>query len=235
MTPAEVISAWGPGEDGDPYQYANKAGYSRASLGFASVPASDVVHTDLPPGSGNPVRFLTWVSLSSDEILPKEKIRADLVSRFGEPITDPKLLRNVSVSNCTGHRCEVFRAAECTLAVAQWYPASAELNRPETLDSLMYQLAPASLVEYVPRSEWSKLRGPVPPSLSAQMETGLSAMRMGSDGARSEEVDKLLGTPNLLQESPGAAKRYYLYLDGSVQVVQLQDGRIRGVIGLSAR
>ena len=236
MTPAEVISAWGPGENGDANEYTNKAGYSRASLDFARLPASDLIHTDLPPGSGDLVRLLTSVSLGSSDVLPKQKVRAAHSSRFGEPITDPKLLRNVGVSNCTGPRCEVFRAAECTLAVVQWSPASAELNRPETLDSLMYQLAPSSLVDYVPRSEWSRLKAPVPTSFSAERETGLGAMRMGFDGARPEEVETLLGSPNLLlEESPGGGKRYHLYLDGSVQVLQFQNGRTQGVTGLSAR
>ena len=238
MTPAEVLKAWGPGEDGETYRYASKGGYARASLGYRRLPASDVVRTDLPPGAdpGRPVEFLTWVSFESDEVLAKEKVRAELVTRFGQPLTDPKVVRNVSISFCDSSRCDVFRAAECTLATASWTPASADLNRPAALSSLMYELAPSALIGYVPRSDWPKLNGPVALSFPPELEAKVGALRRGIDGAREKDVEGLLGRPNLRRgEVDGNATHYYLFLDGSLQGLEFSKGRLQGGLGATSR
>jgi hypothetical protein len=238
MTPTEVLKAWGPGEEGEAYRYANKGGYARAHLGYRRLPASDVVHTDLPPGADpdRPVEFLTWVSFESDEVLAKEEVRAELVSRFGQPLTDPKVVRNVSISFCDSSRCDVFRAAECTLATASWTSASAEFNRPAALSSLMYELAPSGLIGHVPRSDWPSLNGPVALSFPPELEAKVGALRRGVDGAREKDVEALLGRPNLRRgEVDGNETHYYLFVDGSLRGLEFSKGKLHAGWGLTSR
>jgi hypothetical protein len=233
MTPAEVLAAWGPGEDGEAFYYPKKGGYPRVSLGYIGLPAGDVVHTDLKrdPKDTSPVKFLVWAKFEGDSTFQKDTVRADLVSHFGQPLTDAQLLR---ANDCPGARCELFRAAECTLVKASWTAANAELKSPALLDGLSYVLAPDHLVQYVPRTEWSKLRGSVPlsftPEVKARFET-LGSLG-GPNAPTLAEITKAVGSPNLyLETSPGKGTLYYLFLDGSLMTIGVEEGRYHGSTG----
>ncbi len=203
------------------------------SLGYVGIPAGDVVHTDLKrdPKDDRPAQFLIWARFDGDPTFRKETVRADLVSRLGQPLADAKVLR---VNDCQSPRCELFRAAECTLVKASWRPASAELNLPERLEGLTYILAPDSLPQHVPRTEWPKLRGSVP--FSYTPETDAKFDKVGSLGganpATLAEITKTVGAPNLyLEASPGRGTLFYLFLDGSLPTVSIENGRYHGAMG----
>jgi hypothetical protein len=233
MTPAEVRAAWGPGEEGKAYSYPKKGGYLFVSLGYMSIPGGDVIHTDLArdPKDTGPVEFLVSASFQGNSTFQKDTVRADLASRFGQPLTDAQLLR---ANDCRAGRCELFRAAECTLVKASWNPADAELKWPEHLDSLVYVLAPDHLVQYLPRTEWSKLRGSVPLSFTPEVREKFDKLGSvgGSNAPTLAEMTKAVGSPNLyLETAPGKGTLYYLFLDGSLLAVSVQEGRYRGSMG----
>lgn len=136
------------------------------------------------------------------------------------------------VHRCEAPRCELFRAAECTLVQAEWNPAAPELHWPEHLGSMTYRLAPSSLVTYVPRTEWPKLRGAVPTSLAADFQTRLDGQPRGANAASTKDLVKALGRPNLyLEEAPGKGRLFYAFLDDSVFVVRIAEGKLDGSEG----
>ena len=87
-----------------------------------------LVHKDAKVAPGEPGHFLALATFEGSSSHTKEKVRADLASRFGPPLTDAKLAR---VYHCEAPRCELFRAAECTLVQADWRPAVPDLQWPE--------------------------------------------------------------------------------------------------------
>lgn len=231
MTSEEVKAVWGPDREGKAYHYDKKGGYPSSSLGYMSIPPDMIVHKDARlPAGGGPAEFLIYVSFDGDATVTKEKVRADLVSRFGQPLADAVVLR---AHDCEGP-CELWRAAEMTLVKARWNPANAELNWPEHLSALTWDLAPAGLVTWVPRSEWAKIRGAVPLTFAAEARAKIEGFRMGIEGASVAEITKALGPPNLqLEEKPGETSLAYLFLDDAVQKLRLAGGKLQGVSGQS--
>lgn len=231
MTPEEVLAIWGPDTEGEALFYEKKAGFVQVGLGYTSLRRDDVPPDDAKPTATEtrPMKFLAWISFHGDASKPRDRVRADLVARFGEPLADPKLLR---VNHCEkATSCELWRAAECTLVKAEWRPAAPDLW-PEHLGLLTYGLAPDSLIQYVPRSEWTKLRGTVPLSYPSQTDATIMGMRRGVGGANVAEISKSLGPPNLhLEKGPGSGTLFYLFLDGSLQCLRVEGGTLQGVIG----
>lgn len=89
-----------------------------------------------------------------------------------------------------------------------------------------------SLVSQLPRTEWGKLRGSVPPSLSAETKARIDGFARGVEGAPVEEIVKALGPPQLYaEESPGKGQLHYLWLDGSLLSLRIESSRLQGVTG----
>ena len=232
MTREEVRAAWGAGDDGGTDSYPKKGGYPTVRLGYASIPSGGVVHTDLvrDPKDDSPVKLLIWARFEGDATFKKETVRADLVSRFGQPLTDARLLE---ANLCQGPNCELFRAAECTLVKVSWNPANPGAW-PDHLIGLTYLLAPDSLPQYVPRPQWPRLRGSVPTSYTPEARARFDKVgRQG--GAEAETLAKLtadVGPPNLyLETAPGEGTLFYLFLDGSLQTIKIEKGRYAGAMG----
>jgi hypothetical protein len=54
----------------------------------------------------------------------------------------------------------------------------------------------------------------------------------GSNAPTLAEMTKAVGSPNLyLETAPGKGTLYYLFLDGSLLAVSVQEGRYRGSMG----
>lgn len=224
MTPEEAIAAWGPPAenriDADRLVYRDRAGFREANLYFLPVrrePDGTSLHlfsVYLQPG------------VSDDKyIKPKSAVRPDLVSRFGEPITDPKIYESQGKDMKTA---EIFRAAECTLAVAQWARAEPQVNWPERLDSLSYTIVPTSLLRQVPRPRWNALRGAL--ALSPSTEVKARYAEYEKDSLR-RDVKNLLarfGPPNLfLETAPGEGTLYYFWLTGSYFKFTIAGGMVQ--------
>jgi len=237
MVPEEIIAAWGPpAEEPDAtfgihdLEYGNRAGFKNVTLYFISVPPFRNVHEDVQPveGSDRPLAFLFAVLLDpgSDDIKPKADVRADLVSRFGEPFTDPKIYES---QNCSPEYNEIFRAAECTLVIARWAKAEPSVNWPERLDSLQYVLAPHSLIMEVPRTRWNDLRGEVGLSPSADIKERYDTFARIGGTPEVKELVELLGPPNLfLEATPGNGTMHYFWLTGSRFKFTIGEGKVQG-------
>jgi hypothetical protein len=229
MTRQEVLKAWGPGADGDPYEYKDKAGFRFVSLLMGSLPAADVVHEDVKAvaGNENPIRFLTSVVLQPGNLEPKSQVRADLVSRFGEPLADARLAAR---EHCEVPRCEIFRTGECTIAEVKWLPSNSD--QPERLESLTHQLGCSALVEYVPRTKWPLLGGSVRTSFAPELDEVVGKLPRGVGGASSADVVTRLGPPNLrIEEGTATLRLFYLWLDGSLYSLGFENNQLMSVLG----
>jgi len=237
MVPEEIVAVWGPpAEEPDAdtgyhdMEYGNRAGFKNVTLYFITVPTFRNVHPDVQPkaGSDRPLMFLFAVSLDPglDDIKPKEAVRADLVSRFGEPLTEPKIYESQS---CSEENSEIFRAAECTLTVARWAKAEPGLNWPERLDGLQYVLAPNSLITEIPRTKWNDLRGEIGLSPSAEIKERYKTFEESVDTIEVKDLVKLFGSPNLYwEEAPGKGTIFYFWLTGSRFKFTIGEGKVQG-------
>jgi hypothetical protein len=237
MIPEEVIAAWGPpAEAPDPdrgytdMRYSDRASFKNVTLYFITVPAFRNVHEDVKPQgkSDRALMFLFSVSLDPglDDIKPWQAVRADLVSRFGEPLTEPKIYES---RNSSPEHSAIFRAAECTLAVARWAKAEPSVNWPERLDNLQYVLAPDSLIMEVPRKRWADLRGKFGLSPSAEMKERFETFEKNSSSVAVKDLVKLFGPPNLYwEEAPGTGTMFYFWLTGSRFKFKIREGKIDG-------
>lgn len=236
MIPEEIVGEWGPPHEKPGFdigyydmRYSDRAGFKNITLYFTTVPPSLNVHQDVRPKEGRdkPLMFLFCVSLDPglDDIKPKESARADLVSRFGEPLTDRKIYES---QNCKEENTEIFRAAECTLAVAHWAPAEPGLNWPERLDSLKYVLAPYSLIGELPRTSWNDLRGAIPLSLPSDIKARYESFTGGAGNIEVKDLIKLFGPPNIYwEEAPGRGTIYYFWLTGSFFKFKIGEGIVQ--------
>ncbi len=232
MTPAEIKDVWGTPDEDRTYQmiFSNKGGYSRANLGFQSIPEFRNVHEDVErtEPSDEPYYYLIWISLENDfdDVTPKDSFRSELVERFGEPLIEPALFQ---VNHLNPEYHEIFRAAECTLCIATWAPASPDMGRPENLQTLMYRLAPSSLLTEIPRSRWQNLRGSIPPRAPADLKVKLAGLDQIQGDASLQQIIEQIGPPNLyIEESPGNGKLYYFWLTGTNLFFNITEGREDG-------
>lgn len=236
MTPEEAVKAWGPPSEeprlemgyGD-MRYRNRASFKNASLYFTpSVASLSGPSAEKPADdSGKPLLLLFSVLLDPgmNDVKPKSSVRAELVSRFGEPLTEPKIYES---QNCNPEHAEIFRAAECTLAVAQWAPAEPGLNWPERLSSLQYVLAPLSILRHIPKTKWNGLRGAVPPSPSPATKAAYEDFTQGPGSDDLRALVKAFGPPNIyLEEAPGKGTLFYFWLTGSYFKFDIEEGRVQ--------
>lgn len=223
MTPDEARRAWGPpAEDRIDLMrlaYRDRAGFNEVTLYF--VP--------LGRDSNDKAMGLSIVSLypGSDEknVKPKSAVRPDLVSRFGEPITDPKIYESQTADM---KYSEIFRAAECTLVIAEWARAEPQVNWPERLDRLRYVLAPALLLREVPKAEWSALRGTLALSPPPETKARYAEYEKDTDSGDTKKLLALFGPPNLyLEKAPGEGTLYYFWLTGSYFRFTIAGGRVQ--------
>ncbi len=232
MTPEEIKTEWGVPDEDSTYQmtYSNKAGYARANLYFMSIPAFRNVHEDAERSgpSDEPFYFLSSVYLEPDfeDVRPKDTVRSELVERFGEPLTEPALFQ---AQNLNPEYSEIFRAAECTLCIAGWAPASEDMGRPENLRHLIYKLAPDSLLTEIPRSRWQDLRGSIPERAPADIKARLEKLDRIEGGASLKQILEIAGPPNIfLEGSPGSGKLCYFWLTGTNLIFNITEGRKDG-------
>ena len=237
MTPGEIIGVWGPPKEDPQFEkgfhdmrYSNRAGFKYVTLYFITVPPFRNVHLDVLPkeGSTNPLPFLFAISLDpgTDDIKPKEAVRADLVLKFKEPVADPKIYESQDRSR---EHAEIFRAAECTLVIAQWAKAEPSVNWPERLDSLQYTLVPYCLVTEIPRTKWKDLRGAIPLSPTSDIKARYQSFTEGASPKEVKDLVEIFGPPNLYQEeAPGIGTLHYFWLTGSRFKFTIGEGKIRG-------
>jgi hypothetical protein len=232
MTPDEIEQAWGPALEKSSYQmnYADKGGYKHVQLYFMSVPAFSNIHADVKRSeiSNDPFFFLLFLQLSYayEDVRPKETVRPDLITRFGNPLDDPVLYEKMHVTRETA---DIFRAAECTLAIVRWYPASPEIGRPEHLGHITFRIAPDALMTDVPRTRWKDLRGAISVSPTDEIKAHFEKLSQVHGGAAVDEVVKLLGPPNLyMEETPGQGQIVYYWLDGARIKFNIEEGKVQG-------
>jgi len=236
MVPEEIVAVWGPpAEQPRPdtgytdMRYRDQAGFKNVTLYFITFPPSRNIHQDVQPreGSDRPLMFLFSVLLDPglDDIKAKETVRADLVSRFGEPLSEPKIYES---QNSSREHSEIFRAAECTLAVARWAKAEPSLNWPERLDNLQYVVAPISLFMEVPRTIWNDLRGEIGLSPSADIKERYETFEKSGGSVEVKDLVKLFGPPNIYwEEAPGTGRMFYFWLTGSRFKFNIAEGKVQ--------
>jgi len=236
MTPEEVVKAWGsPSEEPrlemgyGKIRYNNRASFKEVSVYFSPAPPSLSGQADVKSIEGPDKLLLCLIGVlldpGTDDFKAKSSVRAELVSRFGEPLADPKLYESQS---CSPKNTEIFRAAECTLAIARWAPAEPGLNWPERLASLQYVLAPFSILRQIPKVKWNDLRGAVPLSPSSEVKAAYEDFAQSGGSGVIEDIIKRLGLPNIyLEEAPGKGKLYYLWLTGSYFKFEIGEGKVQ--------
>ena len=227
MTPEEAIGAWGPPAvnriETLSVLYRDRSGFGEITLYFQPF-----VPFEGDPGSSSKALFAVRLEpgVSDDKyIKPKSAVRPDLVSRFGEPMSEPKLYESqqADVKNA-----EIFRAAECTLAIARWARAEPQVNWPERLDSLQYVLVPHSLVRQVPRAKWSALRGALPLSPSPEVKARHEEFEKDASEGDVKGLLARFGPPNLyLEKAPGEGTLFYFWLTGSYFKFTIAGGRVQ--------
>lgn len=221
MTADEVGAIWGPTED-DFATYQDRAGYSSASLIYNWAPAELVAAGAPAAADSDSIRVLTGVTFFGGPSHPKAAAREELVARFGEPLSDAVLAKEKS---CQPPDCEIWRAAECVVAIAHWRAAAPELDYPERLGQLSYQLQPGMMIRELPRARWHEIRGEVPTSQPPGMRETVSEFS-SFEGATVRDIVEAIGPPNLVIEDEGGTQRlFYLFLDGTMWTVTIAEGR----------
>ena len=231
MTKEAVVDNWGPpGLEGDrTLDYANRGTYANVHLVFKSVPVSENIQPEAAraPGDDRPYEFLSGIILTPAEPRTKAELRRELVSLYGQPLTDPALFAPL---NCRPPACEIFRPAECVLLKVAWETASAGAEGSDRVAALAYVLAPETLIAEAPRPKWMELRGAVAVAAPAGLRGRLDGLRTGADGSTVEEAVKVLGPPNLILPGDGGERRFlYFWLDGSSIKLAFDGDRLRAV------